>query len=263
MLKYIPAFALMIAVASCSKSSTTDTSATTTTTTTTTANPTAANAADITSVVQSKFLSGYVTVTVSGGNIVLHSDGRPDHKSPYWGVGDAKYEPFPAGHATNPGGIIGVQNYTMTIPAKPAGATTHEATSLGPIGMALNGVAIYNNNEAGNVALNAGTITSFDAAGAHPAQNHDYHYHVTGVYTTTDDANLVGFLRDGFPLYGRKDMNGTYPTNLDAYNGHIAPTTEFPGGVYHYHVENVNYLNTGYYIFKSGSYNGTKGTFTY
>lgn len=238
----------------CSKSS--DTASTQTTTGT----------VDITSVVQSKFVSGTggVTVTISGSNIILKSDGRPNnHKSPYWGTSSALYEPFPAGHASNPNGTIGVQNYTMTIPAKPAAASTHEATSLGPIGMALNGVAIFNNNEMGNVALDAGTITSFDAAGAHPAQSADYHYHVTGKYTTLDDANLVGFLRDGFPIYGRRDKDGSYPSDLDAYNGHTAATTEFPSGIYHYHARNENYLNTGYYILKSGSYYGTKGTFVF
>lgn len=221
---------------------------------------------DITSVVQSKYITGTggVTITVSGGNIILKSDGRPNnHKSPYWGASSPLYEPFPTGHASNPNGTIGVQNYTMTIPAKPSEASSKEATGLGPIGMALNGVAIFNNNEMGGVALDAGTITSFDAAGAHPAQSQDYHYHVTGKYTTLDDANLVGFLRDGFPIYGRKDKDGTYPGNLDAYNGHTAATTEFPNGIYHYHTRNENYLNTGYYILKSGSYFGTKGTFVF
>lgn len=218
---------------------------------------------DITSVVTSKYLSA-VTVTTSGSNLVLKSDGRPtNHKTPYWGVGNALYEPFPAGHQSNPNGTISVQAYTMTIPSKPGAASTHEATELGPIGMALNGVAIFNNNEMGNVALDAGTLTSFDGAGAHPAQKGDYHYHVTGTYTTLDDAKLVGFLRDGFPIYGRRDMDGSYPSNLDAYNGHTAATTEFPSGIYHYHTRNENYLNTGYYILKSGSYYGVKGTFVY
>jgi hypothetical protein len=220
---------------------------------------------DITAVAQAKFANtttNKLTVTVSGGNVIIKSDGRPHHKSPYWGVGNAMFEAFPAGHATNPGGIIGVQNYTMTIPAKPAKANTNEATSLGAIGMALNGVPIFNDREGGNVALNAGTISSFDAAGAHPAQAADYHYHVTGTYTTLNDANLIGFLRDGFPIYGRKDMDGTYPSNLDTFNGHTAATTEFPNGIYHYHTRNENYLNTGFYILKNGSYYGTKGTFT-
>lgn len=219
---------------------------------------------DIAGVVKEKYLSDWVTVDTGSDYITISSDGRPNnHKSPYWGVGNALYESFQDGHASNPGGKISVQNYIMTISRKPAGATTHEATSLGPIGMALNGVAIYNNNEAGSVALEEGTISSLDPAGAHPAQRGDYHYHVTGKYTTEDDNNLVGFLRDGFPLYGRKDMDGSYPSDLDEFNGHFSTTTEFPSGIYHYHTRNENYLNTGYYILKSGSYYGTKGTFVF
>lgn len=260
MFKYIPALALIISLVACSKSNSTDNP-----TPVTPITPVTPGTVDITSVVQSKFFtasSSALIITTDGTNITIKSDGRPNnHKSPYWGVGNALYEAFPAGHASNPNGSIGVQNYTMTIPCKPATAAVHEATSLGAIGMALNGVAIFNNNEMNNVALDAGTITSFDKAGAHPAQAQNYHYHVTGDYTTLDDAKLVGFLRDGFPVYGRRDMDNTYPSNLDIYNGHTAPTTEFPAGIYHYHTRNENYLNTGYYILKSGSYNGTKGTF--
>jgi hypothetical protein len=229
--------------------------------------PTTGNV-DITSVVLAKFknsITNAVTVTVSGSNLIIKSDGRPNHKSPYWLAGNANYEAFQPGHATNPQGAIGVKNYTMTIPAKPTAASTHEETGLFAIGMALNGVPIFNDREGGNVPLNKGVITSFDKAGAHPAQAQDYHYHVTdfdGSYTTKDDAKLVGFLRDGFPLYGRKDKDGTYPSNLDEFNGHTGPTTEFPNGIYHYHTRNENYLNTGYYILKSGKYYGTKGTFT-
>jgi len=222
-----------------------------------------AGTVDITSVVQSKFLTSFgVTITTSGDNIIIKSDGRPNnHKSPYWGLGNALYEAFPSGHAANPN-TMKAQNYTMTIPAKPAASTSHEATGLGAIGMALNGVPIFNNQEGPNTSLDAGTITSFDGAGAHPAQQGDYHYHVTGTYTTQDDANLVGFLRDGFPIYGRKCKDGSYPSDLDTYGGHTKATAEFPNGIYHYHTSNTNYLNTGCYILKSGSYYGSKGTFT-
>lgn len=244
-------FAFTLALSSCKKDETTTP-------------PTTTTDVDITSVVKAKFLTNNgVTVTTSGDNIIIKSDGRPNnHKTPYWGVGHALYEAFPAGHQSNPGGQILVQNYTMTIPAKPKAATTNEATTTFAIGMALNGVPIFNNTEMAGQALDAGTISSFDGAGAHPAQAGDYHYHMTGKYTSQDDANLIGFLRDGFPIYGRKDKDGTYPSNLDVHNGHFGATTEFPDGIYHYHARNENYLNTGYYILKSGSYYGTKGTFT-
>jgi len=215
----------------------------------------------IASTVQSKYTSA-VSISTSGNSITLKSTGLPDHKTPYWGAGHALYEDFPAGHAPNVNTTMIAQNYVMTIPTSPNVATTHEATSLGAIGMALNGVPIFNDREGGNVALNAQTITTFDYSGAHPAPGKDYHYHTTGRYTTEDDAKLVGFLRDGFPIYGRKDADNTYPTNLDIYGGHTGATTEFPSGIYHYHASNVNYLNTGYYVLKAGSYYGTKGTLT-
>ena len=209
---------------------------------------------DITAVVQAKYLTTQgVSVATSGSSVVLKSDGLPhNHKTPYWGVGNALYEDFPAGYHANVNTSMSAHNYTMTLAATPVVATSHEATSLGPIGMALNGVPIYNDQEGGNMALDAQTITTFDYSGAHPGPGQDYHYHTTGRYTSQDDAKLIGFLRDGFPMYGRKDTTGVYPT-LDTYGGHTGPTQDFPDGIYHYHASNVDYLNSGYHVLKAGS----------
>jgi hypothetical protein len=213
----------------------------------------------ITNVVQSKFGSG-VTIITNGSLIMLKSNGLPDHKTPYWGVGNPLYEDFPSGHGPNMNTQMIAQNYAMTIPTNPNEASVKESTSMGPIGMALNGVAIFNDREGGNIPLEAMTLTTFDYSGAHPSPGKDYHYHTTGRYTSVDDARLIGFLRDGFPIYGRKDTTGVYPT-LDINGGHYGPTQDFPDSIYHYHASNVNYLNSGYYILKSGKYYGTKGTF--
>lgn len=216
------------------------------------------------SIVQSKFTSA-VTISTSGSgsssSITLKSNGLPNHKTPYWGSGNALYEDFPIGHAPNVNTEMNAQNYSMTIPTNPDEAASKEATSLGEIGMALNGVPIFNDREGGNVSLDAMTLTTFDYSGAHPAPQKNYHYHTTGKYISVDDAKLIGFLRDGFPIYGRKDTTGFYPT-LDAFGGHFGPTQDFPNGIYHYHASNVNYLNSGYYLLKAGSYYGNKGTFT-
>jgi hypothetical protein len=220
-----------------------------------------AGSASITSVVQAKYTSA-VEFSTSGTSITLKSNGLPDHKTPYWGIGNALYEDFPSGHAPNVNTSMTAQNYVMTIPTNPNVASSHEATVLGAIGMALNGVAIYNDREGGNVPLDAQTITTLDYSGAHPAPGMVYHYHTTGRYVSEDDSNLIGFLRDGFPIYGQKDADETYPDDLDAYGGHFGVTADFSEGIYHYHASNVNYLNSGYYILKAGSYYGTKGTFT-
>jgi hypothetical protein len=214
----------------------------------------------IASVVAAQYKSA-VTVTTSEGSIVLSSSGVPDHVTPYWGEGNALYEPQIDGRGQTPG-LLRTQTFVMTIPTSPSSASTKEATSLGPIGMALNGVAIYNDREGGNVPVDAMTLQTFDRAGAHGGPGGLYHYHVNGDFTSKDDAKLIGFLRDGFPLYGRRDADGTYPADLDANGGHTGTTADFSTAIYHYHTSNVNYLNSGYYILKAGSYHGTKGTFT-
>ncbi len=244
---FFSAFALStITVSSCKKSSTDS--------------GTTPGTVSIASVVTAKYTSA-VTVSTSGSSINLRSNGTPAHVSPYWLVGHPLYESQIAGQNTNPGNI-GVQNYSMTLPANPAEESTKEATSLGPIGMALNGVAIYNDREGGNVPVDAGTLLSFDRAGAHPGPGNTYHYHFTGDFTGNDNANLIGFLRDGFPIYARKDMNGSYPTNLDANGGHVGTTADFSTAIYHYHAANTAYMGSRFYVLKAGSYHGTKGTFT-
>ncbi len=210
------------------------------------------------------FTSNYrpgVTITSTCTSVILKSNGTPDHVTPYWGVGHAMYEAQLPGHTVNPGSLQ-AQNFTMTIPVSPAIASTHEETALGPIGMALNGVAIFNDREGGNVPLDPGVLLSFDRGGAHSGPGGLYHYHVSGDFTTLNDAKLIGFLRDGFPIYGRKDTTGVYPT-LDVYGGHFGPTQNYPAGIYHYHTSNVNYQSSGVYILKAGAYYGTKGTFVF
>jgi hypothetical protein len=215
------------------------------------------------------FSSNYksaVTLSATSTTVTLKSNGLPDHKSPYWETTNALYEAPIAPQTTamlTPGGIT-AQNYSMTIPINPTEAATKTATALGPIGMALNGVAIYNDREGGNLPVDAGTLTSFDRAGGHGGPGARYHYHFNGNFTSDDDAKLIGWLRDGFPIYGRKcSSTGAYATGLDTNGGHINATPEYTGGIYHYHCSNVNYMNSGFYVLKSGSYHGTPGTFTF
>jgi hypothetical protein len=40
--------------------------------------------------------------------------------------------------------------------------------------------------------------------------------------------------------------------------GHTGATTEYPNGIYHHHCSNVNYMDSGFYVLKAGSYYGTK-----
>ncbi|WP_317040674.1 YHYH protein [Halpernia frigidisoli] len=129
------------------------------------------------------------------------------------------------------------------------------------MGVSLNGIPFYNQYAEPNNQALTNEIESFDQNYGHPQATGQYHYHVEPVYLTTvktTKSGLLGFLLDGFPVYGPQEENGSTVTNsqLDVYHGHIHATKDFPNGIYHYHFTvDAPYLNgNGYY--------GTPGTVT-
>ncbi|MBL0182947.1 MAG: YHYH protein [Chitinophagaceae bacterium] len=210
----------------------------------------------------SKFNST-VTISVEGNFVVLKSNGLPEHKSPYYQGTAWAATLYEAYNGTNPAFMINPnriasQNLVFKIPISPAVNSTHEATPLGPIGISLNGVPLFNQYAGPSQPL-TNEINSFDQYNGHPQQTGQYHYHVEPLYTTAlkgKDA-LIGFLLDGFPVYGPKENGVTLTSaNLDIYHGHTSATAEYPGGIYHYHITaDAPYINgSGFY--------GTKGTVT-
>ncbi len=63
-------------------------------------------------------------------------------------------------------------------------------------------------------------------------------------------------MADEFFIYGRRDYDGAYLTDLDASGCHFGPTPNNPDGEYHYHIQNEAYLGD-YYILFPGDYQGT------
>lgn len=201
---------------------------------------------------------------VDGDYIVIKSTGLPDHKSVYYPSNNSLYQDFSGntfgGNAfkKNPNSISS-QSYVFRIPLNPALASVHAATPLGPIGISLNGVPFFNQYAGPSQPL-TNEVVSFDQYWGHPQQTGQYHYHVEPIYLTTvktTKSSLLGFLLDGFPVYGPEE-NGNAVTNdmLDAYHGHTAATADYPSGIYHYHItSNDPYINgSGFY--------GTAGTVT-
>ena len=197
-----------------------------------------------------------VALLKSGNNVVIQSDGIPNHKSPYFATTDSRYEADTiAGFAKNPNSIA-TQSLTFNIPLNPAVATTHSSTPLGPIGVALNGVPLYNQYAGPNQPL-TNEIYSFDQYNGHPQNSGQYHYHVEPKYLTAKygKATLIGFLLDGFPVYGPME-NGALVADsaLDTYHGHFKATAEYPNGIYHYHITaTAPYINGGQYYGTPGS----------
>lgn len=121
------------------------------------------------------------------------------------------------------------------------------------IGVALDGIPI--NGAPPSVVGNNGNIPSLDRCGVHhdPAGYLHWHFiaqnmndvlteeglYEEGVFECTkitqDESALIGYARDGYPIYSSGGDSRSDAPALDNCNGHIAQTAEYPSGVYHYH----------------------------
>jgi hypothetical protein len=172
-----------------------------------------------------------VELSVEGGAVVASSDGRPDYESNYFPKGDACYEEY-TDAIRNPNDIAS-QSLAVRFPLTPN--TTSQPMMTAVVGLALNGVAIFGNFAAPGDDIYQEAHT-FDRCGAHPQMTGLYHYHAEPYALSYDDDRFIGVMRDGYPIYGRKDADGSYPA-VDAYGGHTGTTPDSPSApVYHYHV---------------------------
>jgi hypothetical protein len=204
------------------------------------------------------FDTDHYTIYIDGDEVILETDGLPNHSSPYWSASHALHID-PVCTTTGemaPGNIDDFNSsYTLSIPLNPTKASSSSSTGLGPIGLAVSGAVIYNDEEGPNIPLD-NAAGSLDCNGAHTGPQ-SYHYHLEPIAWTQDDIKLVGVISDGFFLYGRKcNSTGTYPTDLDASGGHTSTTQHSTEAEYHYHIQNELYLNQ-YYILFPGDYQGT------
>ena len=202
-----------------------------------------------------------VTVSFDGNEITIESNGLPNHTSPYWEETHPLYIDPVVAVAQTPG-RIGDRSYTLTAPLEPELAANGTATGLGPIGIAVSGVPIFNDREGQNMPLEEMIAETLDYAGAHNGPS-GYHYHLESfdvpenTLLSHDDEQLVGIMSDGFMLYGRKEMDGSYPNDLDESGGHFGVTPHSCGEeVYHYHIINEYYFGNVIVLF-GGDLRGT------
>jgi hypothetical protein len=161
--------------------------------------------------------SDEVTIYLDGDFVVFESNNLPDHNSPYYDQSDSRYEAYSGTNSNfvlNPNRIA-EQSMTYRIPLNPTEASNKEATPLGAIGISTNGIAIFNQYAGPNQPL-TNEINSFDQYLGHPQQSGVYHYHIEPLYLTENYGKeaLVGFLLDGFPVYGPEE-DGKKVTNDD------------------------------------------------
>lgn len=182
-----------------------------------------------------------MTTAVSGSTITISNiTSQPPYKSAYYATTATNYEStMPTGNAVNPN-KISAQNNTITMPLSPTVNTTTTASSMGPIGINVLGVVLYNNAAAPGDSLTT-ELATMDRGYGHPTNTGSYHNHTEPCKITNNDSNLVGVMMDGFPLIGQKDADGTTPTDLDAAHGHStkalsAALIAAGAPTYHYHV---------------------------
>ena len=217
-------------------------------------------------------------IVLTGNQVTIETNGFPNHTSPYWSNTTERSATGPNGgllvtpaatqnhplfvapvatdfESMSPGNIDDFNgSFSLTVSANPSKANSSSRKGLGPIGMAVSGAVIYNDQEGPNVPLD-NAIGSFDYSAAHTGPQ-SYHYHLEPKAFSNDDDALVGIIADGFFIYGRKCAStGTYPTDLDASGGHTSATQYSTDEEYHYHIMNELYL-TQYYVLFPGNYQG-------
>ncbi|GAA3521539.1 hypothetical protein GCM10022393_39920 [Aquimarina addita] len=199
-----------------------------------------------------EFNTDGVVTSFDEDEITIDSDGFPNHTTPYWEETDSLYiEPVVA-IAQTPGriGSFRDRTFTLTVPSAPEIASSSTATGLGPIGISVTGVPIFNDTEGANRPIEEEIAETFDYAGAHVGPS-GYHYHAESANVpentalSHDDEKLLGIMADGFLIYGRREMDGSYPTDLDESGGHYGMTQHSDGEeFYHYHIINEYYFGT-------------------
>ncbi len=128
-------------------------------------------------------------------------------------------------------------NYSAPIKLNPEFAdvlTTIDAA----VGVAVNGVPIYDYSSQGNLDIysydeNSDTLAlgQLDNCGGHAGRGDDYHYHAAptcmlDAMDNLQDDSIIGWGYDGYPLYGNNNPDGTSISNgeLDVCNGQLDDT---------------------------------------
>jgi len=192
-----------------------------------------------------------------GDYAVIRTTDVPNHPSVYFPASDPRHADYdgPNGYFRHNPGEIREQDIEFHLPLHPEKAETHRMTPLGPFGIAVNGVVLFNQFAAGRKTLTF-ERNSFDQYNGHPTPDDTYHYHVEPLYVTQTKGRdaLVGILLDGFPIYGPEESGRTLSNaDLDDFHGHFGPTKEYPQGIYHYHLTaEVPYMNGGEFYGTAG-----------
>ena len=154
---------------------------------------------------------------------------------------------------------------TFLIPAAPKLASSNDVIStVENIGVSKDGIPLTGDppsaTQSNGGPGGGGAIPSIDPCGGHIDPFGYYHLHfgaeemnnvlaanniadVSCTNFTQSETIFIGFAKDGYPIYASKDQDGTTPSDLDECLGHTSATTDYPNGVYHYHISSTSAPN--------------------
>ncbi len=182
--------------------------------------------------------NGKVRRAVRGSRLVISGNALP--KSTPTGLFPIAPDDDAYAYDPNPNAIAS-QSVSLSLPASPKVAASPSCVPMGMIGIAVNGVALFNALDDSH--RDAVAHETQDACEGHPQRRGIYHYHAIPAClagkTVKAQQALVGYALDGFPIFGPRGENGKLLTNaaLDACHGHVGWVTLRGKRVriYHYH----------------------------
>lgn len=195
-----------------------------------------------------------VKVKMDGDTIVIQTRDLPPYTSYYYGSDHDRYDPT---EPTTPNpNLIAEQDYEFRIPSNPAIAGSTSESGLGEIGVAVDGVVLFN-NQANPPDTLAEEVDTLDVNTGHATEQGIYHYHVEAANLSADDDNLVGIAIDGFPIFGAREADNSIAVDATADSPaepsggnwfddhtHTAVSGNFPDTIAHYHIVS-NWLPDG------------------
>jgi phosphatidylethanolamine-binding protein (PEBP) family uncharacterized protein len=142
--------------------------------------------------------------------------------------------------------FLGANGWKIPLSATLASSATSVAS--GPIGVAINGVPVFNPCvQTGNCTATNGDTKGegqLDVCNGHAGRADDYHYHAAPVCLMAEqnasywNTHPVGWLLDGFAVFGYDNADGSVPVR-DSCGGSAISGAQVPAGypyAYAYHV---------------------------
>lgn len=172
-----------------------------------------------------------------GSTVSMRANGLPDTSHPVMTGITASNQQFPVPH-----------DYTHSFPKTPRASGSPVYTEPGPVGVAVNGIPIFDPSTQGpeqaatGKPVSAAAAGELDSCGGHAGRGDDYHYHIApkclidelGKTAIEQDLRPIGFASDGFPIMaiGWFDRTARIEGKLDACRGATDAS-----GAYFYNVE--------------------------